>query len=144
MPVFDTNVLIYAADEASEFHIPCARILEEACNNPQSSFLTWNICYEFLRVTTHLGAPRILFEAQSTWDFLLGLLNSQGFSLLYPTERHTEMLTQTLQEMPRVSGNLFFDLHTAVLMRENQISEIYTCDSDFDGFPFLTVIDPRQ
>lgn len=34
------------------------------------------------------------------------------------------------------------DLHTAVLMREHDISRICTRDSDFRRFPFLMVIDP--
>ena len=53
MLVFDTNVLIYAADEASEFHHSCRQRLEEARRDASPSFLTWNVCYEFLRVTTH-------------------------------------------------------------------------------------------
>jgi predicted nucleic acid-binding protein len=142
--LFDTNVLVYAADEASEFHTPCTARLEEARNNPSSSFLTWNVCYEFLRITTHLGAPRILFDPQAAQRFLSGLLNSPGFSVLCPTDRHADVLSQTLLELPWVRGNVFFDLHTAVLMRENGISEICTRDSDFLRFPFLTVIDPLR
>ena len=53
MLVFDTNVLLYAADEDSEQHTPCRRRIEEARREPSPAFLTWNICYEFLRATTH-------------------------------------------------------------------------------------------
>ena len=35
-----------------------------------------------------------------------------------------------------------FDARTAILMREHGISTIYTRDTDFNRFPFLTVIDP--
>ena len=142
--LFDTNVLVYAADEASEFHAPCAAQIEEARNNPHSSFLTWNVCYEFLRVTTHSGAPRVLFDPQAARRFLSGLLNSPGFSVLNPTERHGDILALTLQELPWIRGNRFFDLYTAVLMRENGVREICTKDNGFRAFPFLTVIDPAE
>ena len=140
--LFDTNVLVYAADEDSQFHTPCSMRLERARRSSSSSFLTWNVCYEFLRITTHSGAPRVLFDPQAARRFLSGLLNSPGFSVLRPTDRHADVLSQILLELPWVRGNLFFDLHTAVLMRENGISEICTRDSDFLRFPFLTVIDP--
>ena len=140
--LFDTNVLVYAADEASEFHTPCSTRLEEARKHPNSSFLTWNICYEFLRLTTHPSAPRVLFDSQAARHFLSGLINSPGFNILNPTDRHERVLSLTLQELPSIRGNLFFDLYTAVLMRENGVREICTRDRDFLRFPFLTVIDP--
>ena len=36
------------------------------------------------------------------------------------------------------------DLHTAVLMRENDVDQICTFDRDFRRFPFLTVVDPLR
>ena len=144
MLVFDTNVLLYAADEDSNFHIPCLRQIEEARRDPSPAFLTWNVCYEFLRVSTHprvLGSPMSSSEA---WLFIQTLLDSRGFALLRATERHAAVLSQTLSELPHTSGNTFHDLHTAVLMRENGISRICTRDADFYRFPFLDVIDPLQ
>ena len=49
-----------------------------------------------------------------------------------------------MKELPDVSGNLFHDLHGAVLMRENGVSGICTRDSDFHRFPFLSAVDPLR
>ena len=49
----DTNVLIYAVDKDSPFHNQCRAYVLEAREDPSPAFLTWNVCYEFLRVTTH-------------------------------------------------------------------------------------------
>lgn len=142
MLLFDTNVLVYAANEDSSFHVPCRESLGAARRDPSPTFLTWGVCYEFLRVTTH---PRVL---ESPWTpneahrFLADLLASPGFDLLIATPRHTAVLAQTISELPQLRGNLMHDLHTAVLMREHGISRICTRDSDFRRFPFLTVIDP--
>ena len=52
MRVIDTNVLLYSINEDSQYQDPCLRFLEELRNDPSPSFLTWSICYEFLRVST--------------------------------------------------------------------------------------------
>ena len=144
LPAFDTDVLINAVNEISEFHEPCARHLAEARQTPLSSFLTWNVCYEFLRVSTHPNVLHPPLTTQTALRFITELLNSPGFRIIYPTPRHLETLTQTLRELPWIQSNRFFDLHTAILMRENGIREICTIDGGFHAFPFLTVIDPRQ
>ena len=46
------------------------------------------------------------------------------------------------EEVPDLRGNLVHDAHTAVLMREHGVRDIFTRDTDFHRFPFLRVIDP--
>ena len=142
--VFDTDVLIYASDEDSEFHDLCLQRLEEARRDSFPNFLTWNICYEFLRGVTHRGAVRSAWSPQDSWRFIETLLASPGFELLQPTERHAAVLGQTLSELPDVRGGLVRNLQTAVLMREHGVSRICTRDTDFHRFPFLTVLDPLR
>lgn len=144
MLVFDTNVLVYAADRDSPFHEPCLASVLQARERLAPAYVTWGVCYEFLRVTTH---PRVSLSPLTTneaWGFLEVLLASPSFELLTPTQRHAAVLAQTLTELQEVRGNLFHDLHTAVLMREHGISQICTRDADFRRFPFLTVVDPLQ
>ena len=144
MLVFDTNILVYAVDKDSPFHDPCRASVLRAREDPSPSFLTWNVCYEFLRVTTHPRAPVSPWTAREAWGFLEALLKSPGFDLLLATQRHAAVLARTLKELPVVGGNLFHDLHTAVLMREHGVSRICTRNMDFHQFPFLTVIDPLR
>ena len=142
MLVFDTNVLMYAANRKSEFHLPCRRRLEEARRDRLPAFLTWGICYEFLRVSTH---PRVLespWRPREAWRLVSELLASPGFDLLVATGRHAAVLAQTLSELPDLRGNLMHDLHTAVLMREHGVRRICTRDTDFHRFPFVVVEDP--
>ena len=143
MLVIDTNVLIYAADRGSEYHKPCRTFLEERVADSSSTCLTWNICYEFLRVTTH---PKVFVTPWSTVSaqkFIQNLLDA-GCSVLTHTDRHARLLRETLAEFSDLRGNLVHDLHTAVVMREHGISRICTRDTDFQRFPFLTVIDPLR
>jgi len=140
--VFDTNVLVHAADRHSEFGPRCRQRVDQAKNGPEPAFLTWSVCYEFLRVSTHPRVFRSPWNAATSYDFIAGLLSSSGFQILADTPRHSTVLSQTLSELPDLRGSVMHDLHTAVLMRENGISRICTRDSDFRRFPFLTVIDP--
>lgn len=143
MLVFDTNVLLYAVNEDSELYDACRRTLEEAREDPSPSYLTWNICYEFMRGCTHsaFASPKRLPEAL---NFLESLLAAPGFSVLRPTGRHQAVLAQTIDEFPDIRGNFVHDMHIAVLMREHGISRICTRDTGFYRFPFLTVVDPLR
>lgn len=144
MLVFDTNVLVYAVDEDSPFHAPCRARVLSARDVPSSALLTWNVCYEFLRVTTHPRGPMSPWTPKEAWEFLAALFTSPGFGLLVATSRHGTELARTLAELPNIRGNLLHDLHTAVLMREHGVSRICTRDTDFHLFPFLTVVDPLK
>lgn len=142
MFVIDTNVLLDAANRNSEFHQPCHRLLEQRRTEVSPWFVSWPICYEFLRLATHPAVLPAPWSISAGWRFLEVLLNSPSAKLLLPTERHGAVLTEVINEMPHLRGSILHDVHTAVLMREHGIREIYTRDTDFSRFRFLRVIDP--
>ena len=145
MLAVDTNVLVYAADQDAEAHAACRQYVNQWRVDPTPTFLTWNVCYEFLRVSTHHArAPLAVASRVTRGNSSTSLLDSPGFALLRPTERHQAVLSQTLSELPDVRGNLMHDLHTAVVMREHGVSRICTRDTHFHRFPFLEVIDPLR
>jgi len=98
--------------------------------------------YEFIRVVTH---PRVLarpLSPRDAWLFLDALFASPPLRLLVETDRHRHVAAEVFSEVPDIRGNLTFDAHTAILMRENGIKVIYTRDTDFNRFPFVDTIDP--
>jgi len=142
MVLIDTNVLVHAANRESQFYDKCREVLEQRRRSASPWYLSWPICYEFLRVCTHPGAlakPRTAAEA---WQFLDTLLASPNAGILVPGTRHAAVLLEVLKELPHLAGNILHDVHTAVLMREHGIREIYTRDTGFHRFPFLKVTDP--
>lgn len=142
MFVVDTNVLIYAADKDAPGHLRCRELLESFRRKTTPWYLTWGIVYEFLRVVTHprvLGRPFTFDQARA---FLDALFASPQLGILAETDRHWHVAAEVFSEVPGISGNLVFDAHTAILMRENGIRAIYTRDTDFNRFPFLDTIDP--
>lgn len=142
MFVVDTNLLVYGANTRSPFHHKANELLAAWRRHSGAWFLTWGICYEFLRVSSHARVFSSPLSAREGWSFLENLLAAPGLTMLTPTERHAAVLSQTLQENPHLSGSLMHDTHTAVLMREHGIRRIYTRDMDFHRFPFLEPVDP--
>jgi hypothetical protein len=107
-------------------------------------YVSWRILYEFMRVCTHPNVFSKPFAPAKAWSFVTGLLASPGVSILAETSRHTAIATEVFSLVPDIRANLFFDAHTAILMREHGITKIITRDTDFFRFPFLEVIDPLQ
>lgn len=144
MIVVDTNVLLYASNTTSRFHLACRDWLEHERRRPDAWYLTWSIVYEFLRVSTH---PRVLprpWTVSAAWEFVAALLLSPGVGVLVATTRHADIAKEVVSELPHLAGNIVHDLHTAILMREHGIKQICTLDTDFSRFPFLEVIDPLR
>jgi toxin-antitoxin system PIN domain toxin len=140
----DTNILVYAADADSKFHVPCRDWLRRQRQRPDAWYTTWGILYEFLRVTTHPRVLRRPWSAPAAWTFVTALLASPGLGILVPTQRHSDVAGEVISELPDLAGNLLLGAHTAILMREHGIGRICTRDTDFNRFPFLEVVDPLR
>jgi toxin-antitoxin system PIN domain toxin len=140
--VVDTNVLVYAADARAEEHERCRALLEGWRRRSGAWYLTWGICYEFLRVVTHPRVFRNPWSAREAWRYLGAIRAAPGLAMLVPTERHAQVLEEVIATVPQLAGNLIHDAQTAALMREHGIRRICTRDTDFHRFPFLEPIDP--
>lgn len=142
MFVVDTNVLVYAADADAGEHERCRALLERWQGQSTAWYLTWNVCYEFLRVVTHTRVFRRPWTASAANEFLRALQSSPSLAMLLPTERHDRVLADLIKDVPHLSGNLAHDAHTVALMREHGLRRIYTRDTDFHRFPDVEPIDP--
>ena len=142
MFVVDTNILVYAANHDAAENARCVRLIDACLAQATPWYLTWGIAYEFLRVTTHTRVFPHPLALRESWRFLETLFASPSLGMLTETDRHRQVAAEVVAEAPGISGNLVFDAHTAVLMRENGIKTIYTHDLHFHRFPFLDVLDP--
>lgn len=138
----DTNVLVYAANRDCPEYAQARNAVEGWLAGSTPWAITWGVAYEFLRVVTHPRVFRHPLRAHQALSFLEPILASDVVSLLVPTTRHERLLRETIEEFGAPAGNIFHDLHTAVLMREHGLTQIMTTDVDFRKFPFLVVTDP--
>jgi toxin-antitoxin system PIN domain toxin len=142
MFVVDTNILVYAADEDSNLHKRCSKLIEEWRKQSTVWYVTWGILYEFLRVITHPRVFRKPWSVTEAWKFVEAILASPSLGILIAAERHADVAAEVIKSLPSLSGNLLYDAQTAILMREHGIERIYTRDMDFHRFPFLEPVDP--
>ena len=142
--VIDTNLLLYGANANAVEHSKARQFLISAGRSTEPWYLTEGILYEFLRVCTH---PRV-FPRPLSWReglaFLNPFLESPGFTILRSRERHWTLIRDVLADLSHPTGNLFFDVRTAVLMREHGVRDIYTTDADFLQFLNVQVINPLK
>ena len=143
MVVVDTNILVYAADAASDEHERCRSYLERLRHGATAWFLTWSISYEFARVVTHPRVFRRPWRVGAAWGFIEALIASPSCSVLLPTDRHTAVGRELFDDYPDVRGNLVHDAHTVVLMREHGVRRVCTRDTDFHRFD-VEVVGPTE
>jgi toxin-antitoxin system PIN domain toxin len=142
--VIDTNLLLYAVNKDAAEHPASKAFLESARTSRETWYLTDGIVYEFFRVATH---PKIFpkpLDWKESLEFIEGLLTSENFQRLQPSEIHWETLQKVLERLTHPCGNLFFDIRTATLMLEHGIRQIYSTDTDFLQFADLDVVNPLK
>lgn len=138
----DTNVLVYAADVRAPEHERCLALIERWRKGSAAWFVTWGICYEFLRVVTHPRVLRNPWPARDAHRFVEALIASPGLEILVQTDRHRDVLREVMDDVPGIAGNLWHDTETATLMREHGVRRICTRDTHFHRYGFLEPIDP--
>jgi toxin-antitoxin system PIN domain toxin len=142
--VIDTNILLYAVNTDADEHKEALQFLTRAGNDSSQWYFTEGIIYEFLRVSTHSKVFSRPLSWKQSISFVKPLLLNDNFSLISAEDRHWNLLENTLKEITYPSGNLFFDIRTAVLMREHGIKYIYTTDTDFLQFTWIEVVNPLR
>lgn len=142
MFVVDTNILLHAANSASPHHARARSLLTEWLEGAHAFHLTWGIVYEFLRVATH----RAVFPKPLTFGdalaFVEVLVGNPRVEMLADGGEHAASLRRAAKAMPSLTGSRFHDLHTALLMQENGLSDIRTEDTDFHRFAWLRPTNP--
>lgn len=140
MILVDANILLYAYNSTSEFHLSGKKWFEEALSSSQPIRFSWNTIHSFLRITTNIRVypnpftPTEAIGAVSEWFAL------PHVDILEPQERYFEIFSQ-LMIKSQIRGPLVIYAHLAALALEHG-AQICTHDADFSRFPDLSIIDP--
>jgi len=138
----DTNILLYAAIVEFPEHKKAIALLKKWIRKGESWVITWNVVYEFLRVSTHAAVFERPLRIEQAWGFLNDFILGSNLSILAETKEHDRYITQLIGKHNRIAANVIHDFHTAAILYEHGIRTLYTADTDFLQFPFLEVIDP--
>ena len=142
--VVDTNILVYAANRDVPEYRAASGFLGKVLSSAGRWYLTEGIVYEFLRVATHPKVFSSPLSARDALSFVKALTGSQAFEVLVAGERHWQALDEVVSGLSHPSGNLYFDIRTAALMREHGVREIYTADTHFKLFSGIKVLNPLR
>lgn len=141
MIAVDTNVLVYAHREDSEFFDQASSCLQQLAEGTAPWALPWPCLHEFFSVVTH---PRIYAPPTSAKLALAQIdawLESPSLVLLTESAEHWHTLRGLLQS-GRVLGPMVHDARIAALCVQHGVNELWSVDRDFGRFPKLEVRNP--
>lgn len=141
MIAIDTNLLVYAHREDSEWHEAAKSCLVDLAGSGKPWAVAWSSLHEFLAIVTH---PRIFapptpqataFESIKAWQASPGLhLLAEGPGYLEKLER--------LSIRAKIAGGKIHDARIAAICLNHGIAELWTADRDFSQFPELKTRNP--
>ena len=137
----DANLLLFASDEASPYHEQARGFLGELAQGSSIVYVFWPVVMAYLRIATHASifrSPLPPDRAMANVESLLALRHVQSPG---EQDRFWPVFRDTV-EPATVRGNLVPDAHLVALMRQNDVSRIYSHDRDFRRFDGIEVIDP--
>ena len=141
MIAVDTNLLIYAHREESDFHGQAIRALQELAESDVRWSIPWPCLHEFLAITTH---PRIFsppsplalaLEAMEVW------LNSPGCEMIGEGPGYLDLLMK-LMTRGKIAGPMVHDARIAAVCIHYGVRELWTADRDFSRFATLRTRNP--
>ncbi|MEM9080494.1 MAG: TA system VapC family ribonuclease toxin [Verrucomicrobiota bacterium] len=141
MIALDTNILVYAHRQDSQFH-PEARLCIQQLAETKS---TWCICFhnfiEFYGIATHSKVWPTPSTPAQAMDQINAWRESPSLRILTETAEQLDQLSR-LATSQKVTGPLIHDARIASCCLINGVTELWTIDRDFSRFPQLKTKNP--
>jgi uncharacterized protein len=137
----DTNVLVYAHRQDSDFHVPAAQAVRTLATGRGSWAIPWSCLHEFLAIVTH---PRIYGPPSTTAqavDQIDAWLQSPTLHVIGETVDYWPILKRQLVD-GKVAGPLVHDARVAAVCVAHGVQQLWSADRDFGRFWGLEVHNP--
>ncbi len=138
--LIDANLLLYARDRSSPFHINARTWLENRLGGVTRVGLPWQCLVAFVRISTHPRVYRQPLSPNEAWQQVTEWLAAEPVWIPEPTTRHADVLGELVQRY-QMRGNLVSDAHLAALAIEHGL-QLCSADTDFARFAGLSWINP--
>ena len=135
MMIPDVNLLVYAVDETSPFHVKARRWWDRSLSSTASVGLCYASILGFVRLTTNRRVFKSPLAVRDALDQVESWFDQPNSVLLAPTERHWSILSGLLRST-EVGANLTTDAHIAAYAIEHA-GVLYSNDGDFARFEGL-------
>jgi toxin-antitoxin system PIN domain toxin len=137
----DTNILVYAHREESEWHEQADRSVRGLAEGVTAWAIPWPCLHEFLAISTHPRIFRTPTPVASALDQIDAWFESPSLVTLAEDENYWTTL-RTLIGQARLHGPRVHDARVAALCLSHGVRELWTADRDFSLFPALHVRTP--
>ena len=141
MIALDTNILVYAHREDSEWHLAAAARVATLAQGQGPWAIPWPCVHEFLAIVTHpriFSPPTPLAAALEQID---AWLESPVLVLLTESDSHWTRLRNLLRA-GKVSGPKIHDARIAALCMQHGVRQLWSADRDFNAFADFVVTNP--
>jgi len=137
----DTNLLVYAHREDSEWHARAKTCIVDLAESGVPWAIAWSSLHEFVAVVTH---PRIYAPPTplaTAFASIQAWLGSPGLQLLHEGPGYLEKL-ERMCGRAKVAGGKIHDARIAAICLNHAVAELWTADRDFSLFPALKTRNP--
>lgn len=141
MIAVDTNILVYAHREDSQWHEAAASRVAHLAEGRGAWAIPWPCIHEFLAIASH---PKIFAPPSplaAAIDQVEAWLESPTLHVLAESQLHWPQLRALLQS-GKVAGARVHDARIAALCLQHGVKELWSADRDFGRFPDLAVSNP--
>ncbi len=143
LALLDTNILVYAADETSEFHAPAKQLRDRGVQGDIPVAISPQILFEFFAVITNfrrVTQPRSPQEAREEME---KYLHANAIRKISPGEDIINRVLILLQQHPQITRQDIFDGVLVATMQTHGIRRIYTYNRQhFTPFSDIEVLTP--
>jgi toxin-antitoxin system PIN domain toxin len=137
----DTNILVYAHREDSEWHDRAEAAVRSLAEGAAVWAIPWPCVHEFLAIATHPRIFRTPTPIAAALDQIDAWFESPSIVMLAEDESYWAVL-RTLTGQARVDGARIHDARVAALCLSHDVRELWTADRDFSLFPALRARNP--
>lgn len=133
MIAVDTNILVYAHRQDSDFHAGAARVIRTLAQGRSGWAIPWPCVHEFYAIATHpkiYDPPSTIAQATGQVDAWLA---SPTVAVLSEADSHWNSLKDLLVA-GRVVGPMVHDARIAALCATQGVRELWSADRDFSRF----------
>ena len=141
MIAVDTNILVYALREDSQWHRAAVAALTGLAESGAAWAIPWPCVHEFLAIATHprIYAPPtpmpVALKAIKSW------MASPALRFLGEGPGYFEHLAE-MAAAAKCEGAMIHDARIAALCASHGVRQLWSADRDFSRFPKLKIINP--
>ncbi len=141
MIAVDSNLLIYAHREESEFHKAAKEIIDGLRHSPAPWAIPWPCVHEFIGIVTHTNIYKPPTALKSALEAIDSLAAGENLHFLSESPGYFEKL-RDLALTAKLSGPRIHDARIAALCWHHGVRELWTADRDFSLFPQIKTRNP--